>query len=518
MIDGIKHGFNILDEPHDNIVAAEVHNYKSATNNDIKDKVEQQIKSEIAQGNYVITQTKPTIISALGAIPKKDSNDVRLIHDCSRPAGVSVNSYATCEHYAYETVERACKLIKPGAFMAKVDLKSAYRHVPIHPSNYAATGLKWTFSGDSQATYLIDTKLPFGASRSPGIFHRVTQSVTRMMLRRNMTTLAYLDDFLIIADTESDCWKAYEELVTLLQNLGFSINWNKVTTPTQSLTYLGIEINSVSRQLILPDSKIQEIKSALQAASQRSKMTKREMQSLAGKLNFAARVVYGGRTFLRRIIDSINTLKRPHHHKRITQSMRKDLQWWIDFMDSFNGVTFFVDSEPTQIEQFSTDACLNGGAAHFHTDWFYSNWEIDYPHLKDAHINKLELFTILLSLRRWHTSMKNKWIVVYTDNMSTMYAINKGTIRCNTSMAWLREMFWITARNNFRLTARYLTSKANKIADTLSRLHDRNVTNTLNEMITMETIKISPPRNNITTNALSSLPPQHIQLLLKNVS
>ncbi|KXJ08119.1 hypothetical protein AC249_AIPGENE24810 [Exaiptasia diaphana] len=152
LIDGITNGFNILNIPHDIIDTAEVYNYKSATDNAIRDKVERQITSEIAQGNYVISQTKPTIISALGAIPKKDSNDVRLIHDCSRPEGASVNSYATCEHYAYETVERACKLIKPGAFMAKVDLKSAYRHIPIRPSNYAATGLKWTFSGDSHHT------------------------------------------------------------------------------------------------------------------------------------------------------------------------------------------------------------------------------------------------------------------------------------------------------------------------------------------------------------------------------
>ena len=34
--------------------------------------------------------------------------------------------------------------------MAKVDLCSAYRSVRIHPSNYGATGPKWTFSGDEE--------------------------------------------------------------------------------------------------------------------------------------------------------------------------------------------------------------------------------------------------------------------------------------------------------------------------------------------------------------------------------
>lgn len=465
----------------------------------------------------MISNTRPTILSALGAIPKGDSDDIRLIHDCSRPAGASVNSYASCDHYEYETVERASKLIKPGAFLAKVDLKSAYRHVPIHPSNYTATGLKWTFTGNTQPTYLFDTKLPFGASRSPGIFHRLTQSVTRMMSRRGFTVLAYLDDFLIIADTEQDCWTAFHELCNLLRNLGFTINWDKVDCPTQSLIYLGIEINSVRRQLILPERKIREIKAALQEASSKNKLTKRELQCLAGKLNFAARVIYGGRTFLRRIIDTINTLERPHHHKRLTQTMRKDLQWWIDFMETFNGITFFVDTEPQTLDQFSTDACLSGGAAHFHEDWFYTNWARDHPQLQEYHINKLELYTVLLSLRRWQHQMHNKWMVVYTDNTVTLYAINKGTSRCAETMAWLREIFWITACNNFRLTARYVTSRANFVADTLSRLQDPNTSQKFLDLHTAGTIKWYSPHSHISSNALSALPIQAL-LLSKNRS
>lgn len=152
--------------------------------------------------------------------------------------GAGVNAYATCDHY--ESVQRATKLIKPGAFLAKIDLKSAYRHVPIHPSNYNATGLQWTFTGCTTPTYLFDTKLPFGARRSPGIFHRLTQSVTRMMARRGFTVLTYLDDFLLIADTAQECWAE------------------------------------------------SEINEALQAAINKTKLTKRELQCLAGRLKFCS--------------------------------------------------------------------------------------------------------------------------------------------------------------------------------------------------------------------------------------
>ena len=51
---------------------------------------------------------------------------------------------------------------KPGSFMAKIDLASAYRHVPLNPSNYRDTGFKWCFKGHTKPTYMVDTRLPSG--------------------------------------------------------------------------------------------------------------------------------------------------------------------------------------------------------------------------------------------------------------------------------------------------------------------------------------------------------------------
>ena len=50
--------------------------------------------------------------------------------------------------------------------MAKVDLRHAYRSVNIHPSNYAATGLKWNFYNSNKFTYLFDTNVSYGGRRA----------------------------------------------------------------------------------------------------------------------------------------------------------------------------------------------------------------------------------------------------------------------------------------------------------------------------------------------------------------
>ena len=57
--------------------------------------------------------------------------------------------------------------------------------------------------GETHFTYMYNSKLPFGASKSPEIFHRIMQAIACMMTRQGFyTILAYLDDFLIISDSE----------------------------------------------------------------------------------------------------------------------------------------------------------------------------------------------------------------------------------------------------------------------------------------------------------------------------
>ena len=90
--DCILHGFKLA-LADCTFLLAQQNNYKPATSAAHKAKNEQTIWGEIAYGNYVITDIKPTIISALGAIPKPDSSGVQLIHDCSQPLRQALNGY-----------------------------------------------------------------------------------------------------------------------------------------------------------------------------------------------------------------------------------------------------------------------------------------------------------------------------------------------------------------------------------------------------------------------------------------
>ena len=243
-----------------------MNNYQSATNPAVRDKVEQSLLEELDAGNYVITERKPVIASALSAVPKLDSDEVRLIHDCSQPAGLAGNDYVDIESFKYQTLEDALYFLKPGYYMAKTDLCHAYRPIHIHPSNYQAAGLKWNFSGSDHFTYFVDTRIPYGGRRAPGTFNCLTQAVKQMMARRGYKMIiVYLDDFLIIAPSFAQCLEAYECLLELLCKLGLEISWKKVVSPTQCLTFLEVQIDSVGQCLLLPQDKLVESQAFVQA-------------------------------------------------------------------------------------------------------------------------------------------------------------------------------------------------------------------------------------------------------------
>ena len=186
----------------------------------------------------------------------------------------------------------------------------------------------------------------------------------------------------------------------------------------------------------------------------------------------------------------------------------------MEFLSVFNGKTFFVESEPVALEEFSTDACPIGGGGFFRGDWFYINWEVDHPDLAKAHINLKETFTVLVALERWKHQLRDKWIVVRSDNHTTISALNKGTCPNPQIMQWFREIFWLSATHNFRATTRYIPSKSNTMADAISCLHEPRYCQVLTEHFGSSLAKQDCCGPHLSQTALFSFPLQ-VQSTLK---
>ena len=372
LADGIINGFHLA-PISTSFTAVNMDNYKSATNPSTKAKVEQTIHEDILQGNYAITASKPKVVSALGAIPRPNSTEIWLIHDCSRPHGQTVNDYITTRSFKFQKLDDAIKLIKPNYFIAKIDLKHAFRSIPIHPADYKETGCKWRFVGDNFDTFFYDTCLPFGAKSSSEIFHRITQAVRRMMAKQGYPDI---EVYLYLGATRAECERAFSILLELLQELGFTISQHKLVPPTQRLVFVGVQLDTISCTMTLPAEKLADLYNVISSFQNKRRATKTQLQRLAGKLNWACRVVYGGCTFLRRILDTMNSMSPSAKH-RLTPSFYRDISWWVNFLHVFNGTQLFLNEQPTV--DVMTDACPLAAGGYFRGDWFYFNFAVDYP-------------------------------------------------------------------------------------------------------------------------------------------
>lgn len=479
LLQGISEGFRLIDKGS-NIVQAESKNHKSAVV--YKKEVEKELISQIEIGNYIVASKKPLVVSPLAAIKKEDGESIRLIHDGSRPFGKAMNDYATLHSERFQTVTDACKIARQGYWCAKLDLKAAYRSVPIHKDDYKVSGLKWTFEGEKDPTYLFDSRLPFGATLAPSHFHRISQAIGRCLRRRGFEgVVVYIDDFLIAARTFRECNEALHSLIKLVGRLGFQISWGKVVGPTQRITFLGIDIDTRDCTLLLGEEKLRKMERELSEFSSKRRATKRQLQRLAGLLNWACQGVRGGKFFMRRILDAIRPLQQQHHKVRLGAEFHKDVKWWLEFIRTFNGTVYY---NCHSVHHMHVDACNTAAGGFYAGDWYYSVFDRDSPKVSKLHINYKEVCAAVLGIERWAPLWENSTVIVHTDSTVTKAILNKGRSRHARVNVMLRRMFWLSVKHNFTVKAIHIPGGINMIPDTISRLHEKGKLNMLFSLLT----------------------------------
>ena len=130
--------------------------------------------------------------------------------------------------------------------------------------------------------------------------------------------LHYLDNFLLVGVPGSgQCKEDHRRLLSVFERLRVPIASEKLEGPTDRLTFLGIEIDSQEMTLRLPVRKLLELKSLIAEWATRKSCTKRDLQSLVGKLQHACKVVCPERTFLRRMFELLKGVKKKDHFIRL---------------------------------------------------------------------------------------------------------------------------------------------------------------------------------------------------------
>lgn len=483
---GIKHGVNI-DFEGDRGIDRVCQNLKSATTGEAEQQVNAIIEADCKSGKKAGPHARKPFrnmsVSPIGAVPKK-SGKLRVIHHLSFPfGGDSINASTRDEKIELGRLDHAADAIRalgPGCLLIKIDVEAAYKQVPVRREDWPLLGFKW------RGHWFYERTLPFGLKSSCRLWELYATAL-HYFFEHDLgiqCVVHYIDDFLFVLKPDQELAQAdLKRALDLCARLGIPIAGDKTEGPCTLLTFLGIELDTVTMTARLSAAKLEELQTILRDWGRADSASVKELQSLTGVLNWACSVVHPGRAFMRRIIDHTIVVDRTmregggyrSNRAAIPESVRADIGWWQRFAPEFNGVSLLYEVEWTQSTKLElyTDACQKGFGATWKHRYIFGPWSREVLALAQRQSKLsmpfLELYSILLAVAAWGQSWAGRKILLHTDCMPALHAINSRSSRNEPMMALVRQLMLFAARWGFDLRAKHVPGVLNVAADALSR-------------------------------------------------
>ena len=316
-----------------------------------------------------------------------------------------------------DTRKTAARLLSKNCFMASVDLKDAYYSVSVAKEYRKYLRFFW----DGQLFQF--TTLPNGLACAPRLFTKLLKPVYATLRQEGHCCLGYIDDSFIVGDTWSACQTAVDSAVRLLTELGFQINLEKsVLTPTQTLTFLGYEFNSVDMTSRLTSEKRDLMKSHCNTILLSIQPTIREVAQVNGLMvAYSEGVEYGPLNYRCLEREKIAALRANRGNYDLTMSLsqesRCELKWWILNVDQ--AVKAISHGNPNLT--VTSDASKLGWGAEFQGSTTGGRWtEAEAC----QHINQLELKAGFLALKSFCPHVSHTHIRLRMDNVTAVTYVN----------------------------------------------------------------------------------------------
>ncbi len=160
------------------------------------------------------------------------------------------------------TLKQILSQIRTGDWFCSLDLKDAYFHIQIAPHHRRF--LRFAFEG---VAYQY-TVLPFGLSLAPRTFTKCMDAALSPLRQMGIRILNYLDDWLILAQSEVELLSHRTLLLNHLERLGLRVNFAK----SRQVSFLGTVLDSAHmRAVIVPERAlaIQKLAANFKSASAR---------------------------------------------------------------------------------------------------------------------------------------------------------------------------------------------------------------------------------------------------------
>ncbi|XP_056425816.1 uncharacterized protein LOC130367424 [Hyla sarda] len=455
----------------------ECDNLASATSD--PDSVSTLIQTELDKGfiigPFVESPFDIYRVSPIGLATGKFNNKKRLIYDLSAPYSStipSLNALIPADEFAlkYSSVDEAIAIILSlgrGAWLSKADISDAFKLLPIMPQQWQWHGLRW------RNLYYFATKLTFGARSSPWLFNRFASALHWILENRFECNhvIHYLDDFLLIESPNASP-RDLQVLRAVFDSLGVPVSPAKTEGPSRVITFLGIELDSQKMEARLPEAKLVRIRTAIHRLRERPYISKVELQSILGMLNFAMRIIPQGRTFISRLLALLPSASEQSSLIHLDCQALADLAMWESFLHNWNGISFFIPSIGNESPMVFSDAASSTGfAAIWGNHWFAGPWPPEITQIEGFIRSSaaFELYPIVAAAQLWGPAWNRTTVLFVSDNAATVDILLKGRSRCPIIMSLARRLVWLSLHHTFTFTCAHIGGIQNIAADALSR-------------------------------------------------
>jgi hypothetical protein len=403
-----------------------------------------------------------------------------MVLDLSR----NFNDLIQPESFHMQSMQDAVALSSPGCFYGKLDISDCFLSFPVHPDSQRFLAF------ELDGTHYRFTRLPFGLSSAPLWTDRFLQCIDFALKQAGLSHVRYCDDFLFVAPTAESLRAALRLAQDILQRHGLVVNPDKTEGPAQSITFLGLGIDSVDQVLFVPDDKVGELLQLAGDMRDRTHTKLRHLQSLIGKFSFAAAVLPGARPFFRRLIDATRG-----RHKfapiPLSDDMREDLRSWTAFLKKGNRRHKWVRSDPFVLEH---DASMDGfGFLLTAVPQGFDVMQLP-PHLRPGQafagyyspedfgdvarsIQWGEMRAMAVSLAMYAPFLRDSSVLLKTDNLADVHIIRRQSTSSPPLLKLLRYIYAACAHYNIDIAVEHVPGQLNTVPDYLSRpsLHQNRV-------------------------------------------
>ena len=199
-------------------------------------------------------------------------------------------------------------------------------------------------------------------------------------------------------------------------------------------------------------------------------VTVRHYMEVLGKMAFCLELIPNARLFMRPV--QLHLLRNWTPSKmsldfqiQCIPNLKVHLKWWLSLANIMQGRSLKQNQTSVTI---TTDASKSGWGGHMNNLTAQGLWTEEQ---KLLHINNLELEAVFLTVKKFQKFLKNKLVLIRSDNVTVVQYINKqGGTRSLQLCQRTWDLWMFALENKIYLKAAHIAGVNNVLADQLSRI------------------------------------------------